>query len=222
MARYLESVQAPLDTPCSCTTTGSAGDGEKTRLHAVRAAESSVAVYANLEAVDYLAVALGTVRGRTARDACLRSRFEELMGDSQQTLGQHDRAIEHYLTARRRWTSNAVRTVSADVLRELSPIVDADARDSLMCWKMSVSMQRGPAAYRRAVRWLDIAVKGLPPDRRGLAAKILIAKSMCLCRLARYQQSLRLEKRAWLWLARKMTWAWWRTAIRYAVWPCLS
>jgi tetratricopeptide (TPR) repeat protein len=192
VAHCLESTQASPDHAVLVHHYSRAGNGEKTRLHAIRASESSVAVYANLEAVDYLDIALGTVHGRTPADACVRSRLEELIGDSLQTLGQHDQAIQHYLAARRRWTSDAARRSSADVLPELAPIDDADARDSLLCWKMSVSMQRGPGAYRRAVRWLDIAAEALPAHRGGLAAKILIAKSMCLCRLARYQQSLSL------------------------------
>ena len=54
-------------TACSSTTTGARATPEKTRLHAVRASESSVAVYANLRGHRLPGVALDTVRGRRTR-----------------------------------------------------------------------------------------------------------------------------------------------------------
>ena len=192
IGHYLESVQSSPDHALLVHHYSRAGEADKTRVHAVRASASSVAVYANLEAVDYLDIALGTVRGRTPTDACQRSRLEELVGDSLQTLGRHDQAIESFMAARRRWASSAVRYASTDALCDVSPIEDGDARESLLCWKISVSMQRGPAAFKRAVRWLDIGMCSLPPDRKELAARILVAQSVCRCRLARHREALTL------------------------------
>jgi class 3 adenylate cyclase/tetratricopeptide (TPR) repeat protein len=192
VARYLESTQPSPDHAVLVHHYDRAGDAPRTRFHAVRASESSVTVAANLEAIDYLDIALGTVRGRTTADACLRSRLEELAGDSLETLSRHNEAIRHFLTARRRWASAAVRRSAADVLRELSPVDDAEARDSLLCWKIAASAERGPSSYRRALRWLDMGMAALPPERTGLAGRLLITKSFCLYRLGRLQDSLRL------------------------------
>ena len=60
---YLETAQAPSDHGVLVHHYRRADNAEKTRLHAVRASESSVAVYANLEAVDYLDVAVTTLKG---------------------------------------------------------------------------------------------------------------------------------------------------------------
>jgi class 3 adenylate cyclase/tetratricopeptide (TPR) repeat protein len=203
LAAFLEATQRQLDHGLLVHHYRHAGNVEKTRLHAVRASESSVAAYANLEAIDYLALALETLTGRSSADAAIRSRLEELTGDSLQTLGQHERAVELLVSARRRWASDSVRAAAIRATAGLSAIDDGEARDSLLCWKISVSLQRGPAAYRRAIRWLDQGMKTLPRGHKVLSARILIAKSVCLCRTARYRESLRLGEQG-LRLAREV------------------
>jgi class 3 adenylate cyclase/tetratricopeptide (TPR) repeat protein len=191
IARYLESTQSPPDHALLVHHYHRAGDRERSRVHAVRASADSAATYANREAVDYLSIALGTVRGRRPVDACLRSRFEELEGDSLQTFGSHEEAVRVFLAARKRWAPAAVRESCVDALDGLSPVDDVESRDSLLCWKASVSMQRGPGEFKRAIRWLDIGMRGLPPGRTDLTARILIAKTVCLCRLARNREALK-------------------------------
>ncbi|HJW76161.1 MAG TPA: adenylate/guanylate cyclase domain-containing protein, partial [Thermoleophilia bacterium] len=190
VARYLESVQTSPDHGVLVHHYRQAGVGDKTRIHAVRASESSIAVYANREAVDYLALALDTAQGRTPPDACLRSRLEELTGDCLETLARHDEAVGRYVRARRLWRSPLVRQVSSDALREVAPIDDVDARDGALCWKIAVSVERGRSAYGRALHWLDKAAAALPPDRKGLAARILIAKSIMRSRQGRFAVAL--------------------------------
>ena len=190
VARYLDAIQSPPDHAVLVHHYQHAGDTEKTRLHAVRASESSVAVYANREAIDYLSLALGTARARTARDACLRSRFEELMGDSFVTLARHDEAVASFSRARRRWASPAARRVSEQALRGIAPIDDPDARDSLLCWKIAVAIERGRSAYRRALRWLESGTAALPPGSKDLAARMLVAKCGFLARMGRYHEAL--------------------------------
>ena len=190
VACYLESVQATPDHGLLVHHYERAGDARRTRFHAVRASESSVAVYASLEAIDYLALALDTARAPTPRDACLRSRFEELMGDSLEILSRSAEAIERYSDARRRWTSPRVRQACEETLRDLSPVEDADGRDSLLCLKIGVSLERGQSAYKRALRWLDLAAKSLPPHREGLSARVLSSKALTLYRLGRYRQAV--------------------------------
>ena len=183
--------RSPLPTTvCSSTTTDMPATPAKTRFHAVRASESSVAVYANPEAIDYLAIALDTVRGRTPRDACLRSRFEELMGDSLETLARHDEAIVCFARARRRWASPSVRLVAEDTLCEVAPIDDADERDASLCWKIAVSAERGRSAYKRALRWLDKAAAASPRGGRGTTARVLITRGLVLSRLGRYREAV--------------------------------
>lgn len=190
VARYLESAQAAPDHGLLVHHYQRAGDAKNTRLHAVKASESSVAVYANLEAVDYLSVALNTARGRNSRDAAYRSRFEEMMGDSLQTLARYDEAVACFSRARRRWASPAVREISDEALGEMAPVDDRDARDGLLCWKIAVSVERGRSAYTRAIRWLDRGAIELPPDRKGLAARMLVARCAFLARLGRFREAL--------------------------------
>ena len=180
-----------------------AGDHARTRVHAVRASESSVAVSAHLEAIDYLEIALATVTGRSPSDACLRSRFEELAGDNLETLARHGEAIERFRTARRRWSSPTVRAAAAAALNDLGEIEDPDARESQLCWKIGAAAERSGSSYLRALRWLESALAALPPVRPGLAGRILITKSFCLYRLGRLQDSLELGKEG-LALARKV------------------
>ena len=190
IARYLEATQTSPDHGLLVHHYRRAGDAANTRVHAVRASESSVAVYASQEAVDYLTLALETAEARTSRDACLRSRFEELMGDSLETLSRHDDAVVCFARARRRWASPAVRRASEDALRKLAPLDDADARDSLLCWKIAVSVERGRSAYNRALRWIERGFATLPPERPGLAARMLVARCGFLSRLGRFREAL--------------------------------
>jgi tetratricopeptide (TPR) repeat protein len=189
-ARHLESRQAAPDRGLLVHHYRHAGDAGKTRVHAVKAAEASVGVYAAREAVDYLSLALGTITGRSPRDACLRSRFEELSADSLETLARHEEAIHRYLSARRRWRSLEVRRVAEEALRDIAPIADVEVRESELSWKLAVSTERGLAAYRRALGWLDKAAEALPPDRQGLGARILLTKSAVLSRLGRCEEAL--------------------------------
>jgi len=189
VASYLESTQPQLDHGLLVHHYRHAGDVDKTQLHAVRASESSAAAYASPEAIDYLAVALDVTRGRTSRDACLRSRFEELMGDSQVALARHDDAIACFASARRRWASSPVRAVAEEALRDLAPVASAEDRDALLCWKIAVAFERGRSAYRRSLTWLDRAAAALPQDRKGTEARILTTRGVVLSRLGRYQEA---------------------------------
>ena len=190
IARYLEATEVGQDHTLLVHHYQRAGEAERTRFHAVKASESSVALSAHREAVDYLSVAMGTVTGRSADDACLRSRFEELMGDSFETMARPEEAIACFTKARRRWISPAARLASERVLFDLAPIDDAAARDSFLCWKIAVTAERGHSAYERSLRWLDKAAANLPPDRNAMAARILVSKSGFLGRLGRFEEAL--------------------------------
>jgi class 3 adenylate cyclase/tetratricopeptide (TPR) repeat protein len=187
---YLEAVITPPDHGLLVHHFGRAGEKVKTRIHAAKAADAATAVFAYPEALDYLALGLETIHGRTPRDACLRSRFEELMGDSLEALARQTEAIDRYTSARRRWRSEAVQRAAGDALREISPIDDPEARDSDLCWKIALSAERGSSAYRRALRWLDRADAALPPERDKTAARILVTKCVALSRLGLLDQAL--------------------------------
>ena len=190
VARYLESGLASADDGLLVHHYGHAGDAGETRIHAARAASASVAVYAHPEAIDFLELGLATVRGRTPGDACLRSRFEELVGDCLEAQARQSDAIERYVLARKRWQPVGVRLAAEDALREIAPIEDVEARASELCWKIALCAERGSSAYRRALRWLDKAAVELPPDRKALAARVSITKSVVLSRLGRYDDAL--------------------------------
>ncbi|MEI6727702.1 MAG: hypothetical protein WCN81_15960, partial [Actinomycetes bacterium] len=186
---YLEATQPQPDHGLLVHHYRHAGEVEKTRLHAVRASESSVAAYAGLEAIDYLAVALGTTKGRNSADACVRSRLEELTGDSCEALGRGDDAIAFYKRARRRWRSPNVRRAATSALKDLAPLADGDARDGLLCWKIAHSLERGHSAYRRALDWLDTGAAALPAGSEGTAARMLVSRSGLLSRLGRFREA---------------------------------
>jgi tetratricopeptide (TPR) repeat protein len=190
IAQYLESTQTPPDHGLLVHHYQRSGNADETRVHATRAAASSVAVYAYREGIDYLAIALDTTQERTSQGACLRSRLEEMAGDYLEAVARHDEAIERYRNARHRWSSPAVRRVAAAALQQVAPLDDVEARDSHLCWKIAVSEERGRSAYRHALQWLDRATASLPPGREALAARILITKSLVLSRLGRLADAL--------------------------------
>ncbi len=193
VARYLETVVSTADHGLLVHHYSHSGNEEKTRYHAVKASDSSVAVYAYNEAVDYVRIALDATRSRAPGGAYLRSRLEERAGDYLETLARHDEALEFYARARDRWKSPLVRaaTDEATIGAGLGPIADPDARDGELCWKIAVSAERGRSAYRRALQWLDRAVAVLPADRKGAAARVLITRSVVLARIGRFADSLR-------------------------------
>jgi class 3 adenylate cyclase/tetratricopeptide (TPR) repeat protein len=190
VGRYLEAASEVPDHGLLVHHYRRAAEDEKTRLHAVRAAESSTAAYANVEAVEYITLAIDTVGGRSPAHACLRSRLEELMGDGLQLASRHEEAIGCFMRARRRWTSPHVRAVAEDALAGLAPLDDPEARQSTLCWKVAVSAQRGLGAYHRALAWLDRATRALPAARSGLAARLLSTQSYCLSQLGRFREAI--------------------------------
>ena len=112
------------------------------------------------------------------------------MGDSLETLARYDEAVASFSQARRRWASPAVRAVAESVLSELSPIDEADARDSLLCWKIAVAMERGRGAYTRALGWLDKGASALPPDHLHLTARLRITRGGFLSRVGRFREAV--------------------------------
>jgi class 3 adenylate cyclase/tetratricopeptide (TPR) repeat protein len=195
IARYLEASQASPDHPLLVHHYRNAGDDEETLVHSVFAARDSGAAGASLEAVDYLELGLTTVRGCTPRAACLRSRIEELMGESLEFARPRD-AADAFIRARRRWGSLRVRRVSEAVLRDVAPIEDHPSRESLLCWKAAMSLARGLSEYKRSLRWHDKATVALPPDRTELAARILYGKAAALFRLGRMRESMEAGREA--------------------------
>jgi tetratricopeptide (TPR) repeat protein len=190
VGRYLEALPSPADHAVLVHHYRLAGDSPRTRLHAVRASESSVAAYANLEAVDYLSVALAATRAPTSGEAAIRSRLEELMGDSMVTLFRHREAVECFLRARRRWMSEGVREAAGQSLDALAPIDDLRSRETLLCWKLAVSLERGLSEYSRALRWLEKGEEALPSGHKGLQARLLATKGAILTWLGRFREAV--------------------------------
>ena len=179
-----------------------AGDKERLRINAARAAESSQDVYAFREAVDYLGIALETVQASTAPQASLRSRFEELTGDCLESIARHDEAVESYVRARRRWASPSVRAAAPATLAEIAPLSDPEARASDLCRKIGMSIERQHRDYRRALRWLEKAEEVLPRGRTALASRLQVTRGVIFFRLGRFEEALAYGERG-LALARK-------------------
>ena len=196
VAAYLEATQRQLDHGLLVHHYRHAGDVEKTRVHAVRAAEASTDAYASLEAIDYLDVALDTALSRTSEGACLRSRLEELIGDSLETLGRYEEAVGSFLQARRRWGSPTVRQTADRALESIAPIDDLAARDSLLCWKIAVSVERGTSDYARALRWLAKGAASLPSPDSVLAGRLLVTQGGVLSRQGRFKEAAAVSEEA--------------------------
>ena len=151
------------------------GDRGKTRLHAVRASESSVAVYANREAIDYLPSRSTPRRaGPHAMPACAagsRSSWATasspwparrgggplLAGPPALGLARCQAAAEH-------------------ALRELAPIDDVEGRDSLLCWKIAVAVERGRVGVRPRASLARQGRAALRREPAGLTARMLITR----------------------------------------------
>ena len=177
-------------TACSSITTGEQATREKTRLHAVRASESSVAVYANPEAVDYLASrSRRSEGGPSATPACAAGSRSSWATAWRRSPGTTRRSVR-FSRARRRWASPAVRQVRRECFVSCRRSTTPTRRDSLLCWKIAVSVERGRSAYSRALRWLERGAATLPPDRPGSAARMLVAKCGFLSRLGRFREAL--------------------------------
>jgi tetratricopeptide (TPR) repeat protein len=189
VGRYLEATSETPDHGLLVHHYQIAGEKVLARVHAVRASEASAAVYANREAVDYLGVALASITGCTPGDAHVRSRLEELMSDSLERLGRYDEAVDALLRARRRWASQAVRRAVDSTLDGILPVNDPRARDSLLCWKIAVSVERGTSDYRRALRWLAKGKAALPSPDDGLAGRLLVTQGGLLSRLGRFVEA---------------------------------
>ena len=179
-----------------------AGNTERLRVNAARAAESSQDVYAFREAVDYLGIALETVQAPTSREASVRSRLEELTGDCLESLARHEEAVDSYVRARRRWTSPSVRAAASVALAEIAPLSDPEARATDLCRKIGMSLEHQHRDYRRALRWLEKAEKALPPGRTALASRLQVTRGVIFFRLGRFEESLAHGERG-LALARK-------------------
>jgi tetratricopeptide (TPR) repeat protein len=167
-----------------------AGDDDHARVHAVRAAESSQSVYAFREAIDYLRIAVRTAPSTTSEHACLRSCFEESIGDCLESIARHNEAVLAYQSARRRWRSPGVRAIASAMPTDVAHIPDPDARESDLCRKIAVCVEHQHVDYKRALLWLRKAELLLPPNRTALAARLEVGRENILFRLGRLAEAL--------------------------------
>jgi tetratricopeptide (TPR) repeat protein len=147
-------------------------------------------MYAFAEAVDYLDVARAQIQARSPEAACLRSRLDELAGDNLESIARHDAAVTRYIEARRRVLRGSGGLGSAIVPADSLHVEDVEARDSDLCRKIAVALERRHAEYRKALRWLDRAMQSLPPGRPALEARLRVTRSVVEFRLGNYQASL--------------------------------
>lgn len=190
VAAFLEAASEQPDHGLLVHHYRQAGNKERLRVNAVRAAESSQAVYAFREAIDYLGIALGTVQAPTPPQASLRSRLEELTGDCLESLARHDEAVESYVRARRRWASPSARAAAPTALAEVAPLSDLEAHASDLCRKIAMCLERRHSDYRRALRWLEKAEEALPRGRTALASRLQVTRGVIFFRLGRFEEAL--------------------------------
>ena len=190
VARFLEAAGGRLDHGLLVHHYRMAGVRDRLLVHAARAAESSQAVYAFREALDYLAIALDHVRASTPAQAALRSRFEELSGDCLESIARHGEAVDNYLHARRRWASPSVPAAATLALAEIAPLADPDAQAGVLCWKIGMCLERQHRDYRRPLRWLEKAEAALPEGRTALAARLKVTRGVIHFRLGRFEEAL--------------------------------
>jgi class 3 adenylate cyclase/tetratricopeptide (TPR) repeat protein len=196
IARFLESVSEAPDHGLLVHHYLNAGDREELRTHAARAAQSSSAVYAYREGIDYLRLSLGTLTGRTPEHASMRSRMEEVAGDYLEALGRHQDAMKSYAKARERWRSPAARNAAVLSLADTFPVADPESRDCELCCKIAASAERRHDVYGRALRWLDEADKAIPPGNAVLASRTRIIRSLVYTRMGRYEDALALAEQS--------------------------
>ena len=142
IARFIETTSETPDDGVLVHHYRNAGDRLELRSHATRAAQSSMAAYGYREAVDYLDLALGTVRGRRPVDANARSRLHELAADCQGSLGSQDQAISNYVRALHSWKSPRARSGSLDLVPELPTLTAPDEREAELCRKIALAALR--------------------------------------------------------------------------------
>jgi tetratricopeptide (TPR) repeat protein len=192
VARFIEAAGAVPDDGVLVHHYRNAGDRLELRSHATRAAQSSMAAYGYREAVDYLDLALGTVRGRRPVDANARSRLHELSADCHGSLGSQDQAISNYVRALHSWKSPRARSASLNLFPELPSLTAPDEREAELCRKIALAALRSFTNQEEALRWANRAEACVPQDRPGLASEIAEVRTVAFCRAGRYQDALKM------------------------------
>ena len=74
--------------------------------------------------------------------------------------------------------------------RTSAPLPDPAARESDLCWKVARCIEREHKGYRRALRWLQLAERELPPGTGEPASRLQVTRGVIHFRLGRLQQSM--------------------------------
>jgi tetratricopeptide (TPR) repeat protein len=155
------------------------------------AGDRAAEVFATSEALAHYAAALDGLGQSDANVRVDRSVILEHQGDALEAAGRSREAGDAYFTSLSEWiargTARRPRFVDSDL--------QAAARESLICRKMSVSYERR-SDYEQALSWIDEALRRLP--RRGLAvaAEVMASKSVTLFRRGLYGEAVEWGLRA--------------------------
>jgi len=164
----------------------------KTQVYAVKSAQKARMVFATEEAIDYYRRGLDAIHADMDFKTCLRSYFLECIGDCHESSGYHEEAARTFQQALRQWrmTVRQLSPLPAKMLLESIAVVPTRDREAALCHKISVSHERN-SDYNSALKWLESALRVLPPRHPLLAAKIDITKSVTLYRKGQYEEAVR-------------------------------
>jgi len=170
---------------------GRSGDGPKTLVYALKAGDKARQVFANEEAVDYYRRGLAVLEEMGGPVAYQRSYLLERIGDCYEVSGRHGEAARTLSQALRGWRKAARQPAAPSAMPlDLAEGPPAKTREAVLCRKLGVSYER-KSDYDSSLKWLESALRALPPRQPLQAAQITVAKSVSLFRKGLYEEAIR-------------------------------
>jgi class 3 adenylate cyclase/tetratricopeptide (TPR) repeat protein len=169
---------------------GLSGDSPKTLLYATRAGDKAREVFAHEDAIGYYQQGISSLKNLGSSIVPLGSHLLERIGDCYEVSGHHTEAARHFYRALRVWRGaqqhpGPLPPMAQELLKGLPTI----AREATLCTKIGVSHERG-SDYAVSLRWLESAIRVLPPRQPLYAARAYVAKSVTLFRQGHYQEAI--------------------------------
>ncbi|MBI2172410.1 MAG: tetratricopeptide repeat protein [Chloroflexi bacterium] len=169
---------------------GRSGDFPKTLLYATSAGDKAREVFAHEEAIAYYQQGISSLKSLGSSIVPLGSHLLERIGDCYEVSGHHTEAARHFYRALRVWRGAQRHPIlSPPVAQELLKGLPTTAREAALCTKIGVSHEHG-SDYGASLRWLESAIRALPPRQPLPAARAYVAKGVSLFRQGRYQEAI--------------------------------
>ncbi|MBI4340071.1 MAG: tetratricopeptide repeat protein [Chloroflexi bacterium] len=166
------------------------GNSAKTLTYSAWAGDKARQVFAHEQAVDYYRRGLDAADKLGGIALHQRSYLVERIGDCYEVSGQHEKAASTFSWALREWRK-AARQPGAPPgsSLELSGGTPPKAQQAVLCRKIGVAYEHN-SSYDLSLKWLELALRLLPPRQPKYAAEINVAKSASLYRKGRYVQAI--------------------------------